>query len=294
MDWKTNREAQDATAAWAIPHLRGIPKEERLNTLTMLIVNHKLDLTAEELNRWCHRYEQPDIASGLVNKDTEGQAAIIEHRAITQAAEPVEEEAEEENEAAAGIHRAEGFRTFAELVAPEAETVTWHYPADIRVGAAYLRDSKGKRLSHMRSKKVGKGAAWKCIEGSGTVTLSTGERVAFLTSCTVGIREGEIIWALPEVGPKRIWERRKKGRDGLPGPLELNYHQKVISRGINPKVIGIRALGLARRHAPGVLSHSEGAELAKQLGLKSRQLLHYHETGIEQEIVKRVRHMRTN
>jgi hypothetical protein len=280
--WKTNREAQDATAAWAIPHLRGIPSEGRLDRLRMLIVNYKLPVTPEELNCWCHRYEQPDIASGLVNKDVEGQAAVIEHRAVSL---PDDAEADDdaggEDETVASRYRAEGFRAFAELIAPEAGAIRWHYPRDIRIGGKYARDKDGRRLCQMRSKEIGKGATWATLEGHGAVTLASGETVAYLTSVTIGVRDGAVIWALPEVGPGRIWERKNRG--------QLNYQRRVITHGVDPKVIGVRAVALARKHAPGSMDNAEGAETAKLLGLDSRQLMHYHEQRVEQMIEGRTR-----
>lgn len=286
-DWKTSREAQDATAEWAISNLRGCSSaQERLERLTMMVVNYKLPVTADELNKWCHRFEHPDIASGLALKDTEGQAKVIEHLAITQAAEAHSDESTAtENADDTSRYRAEGFRTFAELVAPQ-ESVSWHYPPAKRIKGAdgkwqgsYARDKDGKSLVQMRTKTIGKGATWKCIEGGGTVHLANGTAVPYLTSVTIGIRDGEIIWALPEVGPKRLWEKKGRG--------ELNYQVKVVTTTTSPHVIGVRAMALARSHAPGAVDNVEGAEMARKLGLKSRQLMFHHETTVEREVLRR-------
>lgn len=282
--WKTNREAQDAAAAWAIKSLRGVAKEERLGRLQMMITDAGLPMTPEELNKWCHRYEQPDIASGLALKDVEGHAAIIEHRAVSLPEESAEDDLDS-SDATASRYRAEGFRAFAELIAPEAGAVRWHYPKEIRgQDGKCIRDKDGQRVCQMRSKSVGKGATWQSMEGHGSVTLESGEVVAYLTSVTIGIRAGVIIWALPEVGPGRIWERKNRG--------QLNYQRRVITYGVSPNVIGVRAVALARKHAPGSMDNAEGAETAKRLGLASRQLMHYHEKNVDEVIQGRARKAR--
>lgn len=269
-DWKTDRAAQDATAEWAIRSLRGVAKEDRLDRLQMLITDAGLDLTPAELNKWCHRYEHPDIASGLALKDTEGHAAIIEHRAVSLPEDAAEDADDDTVGMDASRYRAEGFRAFAELVAPNADAVRWHYIPQ-RPGTP----------RQMRSKEIGKGATWATLEGNGTVSLQSGEVVAYLTSVTIGIRDGVIIWALPEVGPGRIWERKNRG--------QLNYQRRVVTHGVDPRVIGVRAVALARKHAPGSMDNAEGAETAKRLGLASRQLMHYHETNVEEGIRRRAR-----
>lgn len=295
-DWKTNREAQDSTAEWAIRHLRGVPKEERLDVLRMIIVNAKLDITPEELNRWCHRFEHPDIASGLAAKNVEGQAAAIEHRAVTVSAEAGEDEPGQADDHTASQHRAEGFRAFAELVVPDAGAVSWYYPADRREGAGYAKGKDGQRVCHMRYQTLSTGVQWHSLEGAGEVMLAGGERVAYLTSVTIGVKGGAAVWALPEVGPERVWEqRRHRTRTVKEGRREfverrLAYHQRVIVHGgMNPKVIGVRAMALARVHSPGAVDNAEGASLARQLGLGSKQLLHYHQGAVDRAIQLRAR-----
>ncbi|MDB6135360.1 MAG: hypothetical protein JWM59_3603 [Verrucomicrobiales bacterium] len=266
MHWTETREGRDSAAAWAIPHLRGVPQEGRIEALERLIKRERMTgLSAEDLNKWCHAYMQPDIASGLVTKDTEAHAAALDRQAAVSPATTDDEEPTSANQ-----YRAEGFRTFAELIGVEAGPVRWWYPKGSVQGVRI----KGVR----RRRRVGLRVAYRTIEGAGTVTMAGGQEVAFLSCCTVGERGGRVVWALPEVGAPRLWLKRTSEGD------VLEYQVRQVERMDARSVIGARAIALAATYAPAVVGHRPEAEVARECGVPSKQLLHHHKRGVEARV----------
>ena len=258
MAWNPTQEEKDATAEWAVRQIpRGSTGEGRTDFLRLLIINTRLDLTAEELNRWCRKWENPDDKSGLSLKGDPTE--IVENASAP--------DQEEESDSRESSLRAEGFRSFAELLMPANEPLRFHYPP--RRAGTQTRFRK----------KVGVGAEWRTIEGGGSVDLKNGSVVDFVTSCTVGIRNGQITWALPEVGPQRVWYHKQNH--------VLEYEIRKIETKMSRAVIGTRAMALAATYAPGAVDHKAGAAMAKALGIDDRQLLHYHKRAVQREVEER-------
>lgn len=258
MDWTKNREARDAAAAWAIPHLRGVPREDRISTLGRLLQRERMaGVSAEDLDRWCHAYQQPDIASGLVTKDTEAHQAALDRQAVTGEASMDEEE----EPVSANQYRAEGFRVAVEgLGLGNLPNARWWYPP-----------RKGGRQPRRR-KWISKDVALRTVEGAGTATLESGEVVSWVTSCTMGERDGVTAWALPEVGPGRMWFDAPRG--------VLIYEIRQVER-LDPRaVIGARAIAMAATYAPAVVEHRPQAQVAREHGIPSKQLLHHHQRQV--------------
>lgn len=255
MEWTQTKEGRDSAAAWAISHLRGVPADQRIATLEALIRREKLrGVTAEDLDRWCHAYVQPDIASRLCDKHVGFHEAALASQVAPEAEEP-----DDDHEAAK--LRAEGFRTAIEgLGIGDAAGAKWWYP----------KRQAGKRLR--RRQWIGKGVAWRAVLGAGVVTLASGEVVSWMTACVLGEREGAAVWALPEVGLSRLWV------DGRRGVLWYEVRQVVK---LDPRaVIGARAIALAATYAPASVEHRPQAQLAREHGLASKQLLHHHQKGV--------------
>jgi|SRR6478752_7811134 len=251
MDWTQTKEGRDSAAAWAITHLRGVPADQRIPVLERLLQKERMTgVSAEDLNKWCHAYMQPDIASRLCDKHLE-----FHETALAAQAAPEADEADDEMEATR--LRAEGFRVAIEgLGLGQAINARWWYP---------------KRQPGGRHRKwIGKGVVYRAVDGAGTVTLMSGEVVSWVTCCVLGERDGATVWALPEAG--RLWFDAERG--------VLRYEVRQIER-LDPRaVIGARAIALAATYAPAVVDHRPQAQVAREHGIPSKQLLHHHQRAV--------------
>ncbi|RYD38945.1 MAG: hypothetical protein EOP87_00280 [Verrucomicrobiaceae bacterium] len=117
------------------------------------------------------------------------------------------------------------------------------------------------------------------------MTTAGGHEVAYLSCCTVGERGGRVIWALPEVGLPRLWLRHtSEGR-------VLDYEVRQVERMDARSVIGARAIALAANYAPAVVGHRPEAEVARECGVPSKQLLHHHKRGVEAKAAAMARNL---